>query len=318
MTAPFDLSTEHLAALASVTAVAVGLCAAARRRPGRWIVPAAVILGGLTAGSEAAWVGSLVARGAWTPATGLPLHLCDAATALAAAALWTRRRWLVELLWFWALAGASQALLTPDVPDRFPGPLWFQYYVAHGGIVAAAAFLVVGMRLGLGRGAVARSAALTAAYAAVIGGVDLVTGGDYMYLRRPPLSPTLLAALGPWPWYLVSAAALGLALFLLLDAPFRAGRARGGRSGRDARVPGQVMQIRPGADESVRGAVGAAGRPESGVGPGHLGDAPAHLPNSGRNSGDALAHLPIDSPRSASESQMDHDRHETVPARPLR
>jgi uncharacterized membrane protein YwaF len=62
-----------------------------------------------------------VRQRAWTPATCLPPQLCDAATFLAAAALWTRRRATVELLWFLALAGTPQALLTPDVRERFPG-----------------------------------------------------------------------------------------------------------------------------------------------------------------------------------------------------
>ena len=55
----------------------------------------------------------------------------------------------------------------------------------------------------------------------------MVTGGDYLFLRRPPLHPSLLDFMGPWPWYLVSAAALAIVLFALLQAPFRSGRGRG-------------------------------------------------------------------------------------------
>jgi hypothetical integral membrane protein (TIGR02206 family) len=219
-----DISAEHLVPVLVVAAVAVALCAAARARPGAWLTPAAVALGALVLLVEAAWVGWLVWRGAWTPASGLPLQLCDAATVLAAAALWTRRRPLVELLYFWACAGTVQALLTPDSPGGFPSLLYFQYYAAHGAIVVAAVFLVVGLRIVPTRGAVLRAAALTAAYAAAVGLVDLATGADYLYLRRPPAAHTMFDLLGPWPWYLAAATAVGLGLFTLLDLPFRAGR----------------------------------------------------------------------------------------------
>jgi len=219
-TSPLDLTTEHLAALTAVTAATAALCVAGRRWSGRRVALAAVALGLLTVASEAMWIGWLVAERQWTPAIGLPLHICDSAALLAAAALWTRRRALVELPWFWAMAGTLQALLTPDLPQAFPDILWFQYYLAHGGIVAAALFLVVGLRIAPGRTAAIRAAALTLAYAAAVGAVDVVTGGNYLYLRRPPLSPTLLDVMGPWPVYLLSATALGLVLFALLQAPF--------------------------------------------------------------------------------------------------
>src|SRR5215468_6176572 len=102
-TSPLDLTTEHLAALAAVMAVTAVLCVAGRRWPGLWIGPAAVALGLLALASETMWIAWLVAERQWTPAIGLPLHICDSATVLAAAALWTRRRALVELLWFWAM-----------------------------------------------------------------------------------------------------------------------------------------------------------------------------------------------------------------------
>jgi uncharacterized membrane protein YwaF len=42
-----------------------------------------------------------------------------------------------------------------------------------------------------------------------------------MYLRAKPGSTTPLDLLGPWPWYIGWAGLIGLALFAILDAPFR-------------------------------------------------------------------------------------------------
>ena len=159
-------------------------------------------------------------------AYSLPLQLCDMTILVAAAALWSRAPLLIEVTYFWGLAGSVQGLLTPDLPDRFPSFLFFQYYIAHGGVVAAALFLVVGSRLHPRPGSFWRVSTITVAYTAVVGVVDILTGGNYMYLRAKPPTPTALDLLGPWPQYLAGAAAIGLVLLLLLDAPFRIFRRR--------------------------------------------------------------------------------------------
>ena len=48
----------------------------------------------------------------------------------------------------------------------------------------------------------------------------LLFDGNYMFLREPPEDGSLLDLMGPWPWYIASAAALALVLFWLLDRPF--------------------------------------------------------------------------------------------------
>jgi uncharacterized membrane protein YwaF len=49
-----------------------------------------------------------------------------------------------------------------------------------------------------------------------------------MFLRRPPGNWTLLKLLGPWPWYIVSAAGVALVLLAVLDLPFWFDRRRHG------------------------------------------------------------------------------------------
>ena len=210
---------EHLAALVVIAAAAPALVVAARRSPGAWLKVLALVL----AVDEVSWWVYLALGGGLhgERAQPLPLQLCDAAVLVAAAALWTRAQLLVEVTYFWALAGTLQALLTPDLPHDFPSYPYFQYYLAHGGTVAAALILVVGLRITPRRWAVVRVAAITVAYTALVFVADTLTGADYMFLRGKPDTPSLLDYLGPWPWYLVSAAGVAALLFAVLDAPFR-------------------------------------------------------------------------------------------------
>jgi hypothetical integral membrane protein (TIGR02206 family) len=213
------LAAEHLGALLVITVATAISIVAARRRPGAWLRGLAIVL----VIDEVSWWIFLLAGGqpGSQIAYSLPLQLCDVAIFIAAAALWTRNQLLIEVAYFWGLAGTIQALLTPDLPQHFPSYPYFQYYVAHGGVVCAALLLVFGLRCYPRRWAVAWVGVLTIAYAALVGAVDAVTGANYMYLRAKPPAPTLLDVLGPWPVYILVAGAIGVVLFAILDAPFR-------------------------------------------------------------------------------------------------
>lgn len=75
-------------------------------------------------------------------------------------------------------------------------------------------------------GAVWRVALVTLGYALCVGAVNIVTGSNYLWLRHPPNAPSLLDLLGPWPWYLLSMAAVGFLVLLVLQAPFAIARRR--------------------------------------------------------------------------------------------
>ncbi len=205
-------------AIAAVTCTV--MCVAGRRRPGPWRIVAARVVALLLVADAVSYSVGLAVQGTWSPKTSLPLALCDAGVLVAAAACWWRVPLLVEITYFWGLAGTLQAVATPDLNVGFPHLVFFQYLVGHTGIVVAALFLVVGMGIVPRPRAVPRVFAITLGYTAVVGLVDALTGANYMFLRAPPGEWTLLRVLGPWPWYVVSAAGVALVLLTILDAPF--------------------------------------------------------------------------------------------------
>ena len=88
-----DVSAAHWVPVCLIAAAAATLTAAARRYPGRWVKPMAAALGFFVLGAEVLWWGYQIATGTRSVANaGLPLQVCDAATLVAAAALWIRRQ----------------------------------------------------------------------------------------------------------------------------------------------------------------------------------------------------------------------------------
>ena len=206
-----QFSPEHLAALA-VTAVALVVAVRAPRALPRHALAAAIL---------GAFVLEYLVnafRYTWDWGFNLPLQLSDVVALLAPLALWTGASLLVEIVYFWGLTASLQAVLTPDLNQAFPSVFYFTYFTTHCGVVVAAVLLVFGLGIRPRPGAVGRAFGATLLMASAAGAADLLTGGNYMFLRAKPADASLLSVMGPWPVYIVAAAALALILFALLYA----------------------------------------------------------------------------------------------------
>lgn len=82
--------------------------------------------------------------------------------------------------------------------------------------MVGACLLVFGQHLYLQQGAVLRVYLTTLAWTCVAGLGDVITGGNYMYLRAKPENASLLSAMGPWPWYVAETVLFLAPLFLFL------------------------------------------------------------------------------------------------------
>jgi hypothetical integral membrane protein (TIGR02206 family) len=218
---PFEpFGAAHLGALVLTGVTGAGLAALVRTRPRAGSLVRVALFAGISL--LLAFELGIAAREGWlTWQTLLPLHLCDAAMVLALVSLLWPRRGPVEILYFWAVAGSGLAMLTPDLPWGFPRWEFVVFFGLHGLVLVAAVVLVFGLGLRPRRGSPGRAFLVTLALAAVAGTVDLLLGVNFMFLRGTPPTPTLLDHMGPWPVYIVVAAAVAFALFHLLALPFR-------------------------------------------------------------------------------------------------
>ncbi|KKL26781.1 hypothetical protein LCGC14_2391800, partial [marine sediment metagenome] len=212
----------HLAAIGLTLVVPLVLVLAVRwaRRPRLTTVVGWALAGLLLVNELVYWAWFLATRGAAEFIRhGLPLHLCGAGVFVSAAALMTRRQWLYELMWFWGMAGTVQAILTPGLDAGFPQYRFIQYFLTHDAIVAAALFATIGLGMRPRRASVMRTYWISIGFAVIVAVLNYLLGGNYMFMRHPPVGETPFFFL-PWPWYLPFLAVVGLVFFWLLYLPF--------------------------------------------------------------------------------------------------
>ena len=150
----------------------------------------------------------------------LPLHLCGMTVTLGGFMLWLRSYRLYQVLYYWGTGGALVALITPDVVQAFPHPVFFLFFLSHGlGFMSIMfATLVMGFR--------PRPRSLlivmpiTAAYALLMYPVNLLLGSNYLFLLAKPAQPSPLDWFGPWPSYLPGLVGMAAVALVLLYVPF--------------------------------------------------------------------------------------------------
>ncbi|MBX3272356.1 MAG: TIGR02206 family membrane protein [Sandaracinaceae bacterium] len=210
---PFGLT--HLATVAVVLSV-IGLAAWSGRRAGlaraksggRALGALLLVYYGVESWVRIAYLGVI-------PAHVLPFEICNALFFIGAFALLTDHRVAHEIVFFWTFAATVHALITPTPLEGWPSVEYVRYFAAHGLLVLVAVYAVVALDKTVTWWSFLRAAIALQVWEGIVALVNLALDQNFMYLRRPPPSPTLIDALGPWPYYLLSLELIGLASFAL-------------------------------------------------------------------------------------------------------
>ena len=160
-------------------------------------------------------------HGRWEIATSLPFHLCGLGILFSAYMLMTKSKKLYEFLYFWGMAGATQALLQPNLSEfSFPHYRYFQFFVSHGLFFAAIIFATFILKFRPRFKSIYRAFVITNIFAIFIGVFNFATDANYMFIAHKPDTPSILDFMGPWPLYLIPLEFIALFLFTLVYVPF--------------------------------------------------------------------------------------------------
>ena len=132
----------------------------------------------------------------------LPLQLCAIGIYVAVVALLKKNQIAFELIFYWGLVGASQAILTPD-SDLFELKIFFMYSQAyHSALIFSVLWLVIKCNMRMQIEYIPRVVLITNLVVVVISVINYLLDSNYMFLRVKPnsVSPFLI---GDWPIYII-------------------------------------------------------------------------------------------------------------------
>jgi len=171
--------------------------------------------------NEIAWHYWNFVTGKWTIQTMLPLQLCSVLVWAGALMLIFKNYRIYEFMYFMGIAGAIQALATPDLGIYgFPHFRFFQTFISHGLIVTSAIYMTVVEGFRPTWKSILRVAVWMNIYAAIIFFVNSYIGSNYLMINHKPELPSLLDLLPDWPVYILYMELIGVLSILVLYLPF--------------------------------------------------------------------------------------------------
>ena len=162
----------------------------------------------------------LYVDGKFTIEESLPFHLCRAIALAFPFIMWTRNRKWMSILYFFAVAGTIQAILTPDLNFSAPHYEYYCYWLLHVVLFYLPIYCIVVYKIDIQWKHFFQAIIVSNVFLVVTGIINLILGSNYFYTSHKPPSPTLLDILGPWPLYIFVVEFMGILLFFIALIPF--------------------------------------------------------------------------------------------------
>lgn len=145
-----------------------------------------------------------ITSGAFSWGESLPLYPCRLSILLTIVMLLKNSDRIYQVIFYWATAGATVALLSPDTSGfGFPHFMFIQYFIGHGGLLMAIGFMAWVRQHRISKDAIHSVYKWSLAYVAFVLPVNWLTGGNYGYLSRP-IAGNILAIFPKTPFLYLS------------------------------------------------------------------------------------------------------------------
>jgi hypothetical integral membrane protein (TIGR02206 family) len=175
--------------------------------------------------------------GAWSVSTALMIQMCGLSILLLPWVFMLKpgafSQVLFEVVYFWGLGGALQALLTPDIGLLgFPSYKYFSFFISHGLIILLVIYASVSLPYKISLKSLVRVMILSNVVVLCVYFINMALVflppyevGNYFVLSYPPVTGSLVDLFvtwfGPSPWYFIGFELMALVVFTILVLPWR-------------------------------------------------------------------------------------------------
>ena len=186
-----------------------------------WVDIISKFLGILLIGNEGGWVIYKLSLGHTYWAEFMPFELCTINAYLLGFLLIFRPSYAIfEVVYFWAMAGTVQGIITPRLFAGYPHYLFFEYFITHTGIVLSALILMFRYNWEVTWLSLWRSLFWLQILARFNLVFDFTFEVNYMFMRELPKVSSVMDYFGQWPWYIFACEVFGLVSFIFYLLPF--------------------------------------------------------------------------------------------------
>ena len=186
-----------------------------------WVDIISKSLGILLIGNEVGWVIYKLSLGHTYWAEFMPFELCTINAYLLGFLLIFRPSYAVfEVVYFWAMAGTVQGIITPRLFAGYPHYLFFEYFITHTGIILAALIIILRYNWKVTWMSLWRSLLWLQVIALFNLVFDFTFNVNYMFMRELPKVSSVMDYFGQWPWYIFACEVFGLISFIFYLLPF--------------------------------------------------------------------------------------------------
>jgi hypothetical integral membrane protein (TIGR02206 family) len=152
--------------------------------------------------------------------TDLPLDICNLMGLLIPFLMWYPSKQLFPYLYFYIMAGTTQAVFVPYLFDGFPNFVFIKFWVVHGGLIVYILYVAVVWKFKLTLKDIWRSFLLLQLYGLLIYLINKQIGANYIFLVQKPPTNSIFDYFGPWPIYILVAEAIMLFLMFMVYLPY--------------------------------------------------------------------------------------------------